>query len=191
MREELNFADDAAALAAQPVAEGGLQAVIKLAELMVEQAREVAELNEKLRAAKEALRRTETEDLPEMMREIGMASVKLADGSTIEVSEDVECYISEERRPAAHTWLLEQGFGGLIKTQVITAFDRGEVEQAMTYARQATEAWPEHPATLKDAVHPATLKSFIKEQLAAGTAIPFDLFGVRPFNRAKYKAPRG
>lgn len=187
--KELDFAADAAAAPVEN--EGGLRAVVRMAELMVEQAREVERLTRELSEAKAALRRTETEDLPEMMRELGLSSVKLADGSTIEVSEDVECYISEERRAAAHAWLLEQGFGGLIKTQVITAFDRGEVEQALAYAQQATQAWPEHPAELKDTVHPSTLKAFVKEQLAAGNTIPFDLFGVRPFTRAKYKAARG
>lgn len=188
MKTELNFSDDAADRA--PESEGGLKMVVKMAEVMVAQAQEVQRLDDELKSAKAALRRTETEDLPEIMREIGMASVILSDGSTISVVEDVECYISEDRRPAAHAWLVENDFGGLIKTHVITAFERGEIDEAVAYAQQATEAWPEHPATLKDAVHPATLKAFVKEQLKAGVAIPFDLLGVRPFNRAKYKAAK-
>lgn len=182
----IDFAADTEVVA--PVTD--LKRVIQLAELMVTQAKTVDELTESLRAAKEDLRRTETEDLPELMSELGMSSVALADGSSVSVNEDVECYISEERRPAAHGWLLEHGFGGLIKTQVITAFERGEIEQAQIYAAQANEAYPDHPAQLKDAVHPATLKSFVKEQLKAGNTLPFELFGVRPFNRAKYKAAK-
>lgn len=186
--EQIDFAADAA-LTEEPQTE--LQRIVKLAELMVEQAQTVADLEQRLKDAKAALRRTETEDLPELMREVGLDSVKLNDGSTVEVVEDVDCGISEARRADAHDWLVSNGFGGLIKTQVITAFERGEIEEAMAYAAQATEAWPEHPATLKDAVHPATLKSFVKEQLAAGNDLPYELFGVRPYARAKYKGAKG
>lgn len=183
-----SFANDAETEPAKDETE--LQRIVRLAELMVAQAREVAELEQKLKEAKAALRRTETEDLPELMREVGLDSVKLNDGSTVEVIEDVDCGISQARRADAHAWLVENGFGGLIKTQVITAFDRGEIEAAMEYARQASEHWPEHPAELKDAVHPATLKSFVKEQLEKGAELPYELFGVRPYARARYKAAR-
>jgi hypothetical protein len=168
--------------------EKSLKRVVSMATLMVQQAEAVKRLEATLKDAKAELLRMEREDLPELMREIGLSSVKLADGSTVEVVEDVECAISEERRPAAHAWLTEHGFGGLIKTQVITAFDRGELETAVEYAARASAAFPDHPALVKDTVHPATLKSFVKEQIAAGAALPYELFGVHPFSRAKYRS---
>jgi hypothetical protein len=39
-------------------------------------------------------------------------------------------------------------------------------------------------------VHPSTLKSFVKEQMEAGRAIPFDLFAIHPFNRVKITAAK-
>ena len=166
---------------------GDLQRIVKLATHMANQATTVESLEKQLKDAKADLRRIETEDLPELMREVGLSSIDLADGSRVEVLEEVDCSITEARRDAAHGWLVDNGFGGLIKTQVITAFERGEIEAAFEYAQQANAAWPEHPATLKDTVHPATLKSFVKEQLAAGADLPYDLFGVRPYSRAKYR----
>jgi hypothetical protein len=38
---------------------------------------------------------------------------------------------------------------------------------------------------VKEGVHASTLKAFVKEQMAAGTAVPFDIFAIQPFVRAK------
>lgn len=169
---------------------GGLERVMALALVMVQQERAVAALEEELREAKAALERTRTEALPDLMTEIGMTMVKLADGSTVEVVPDVHCAITEANRAAAHAWLVENGFGGLIKTKVVTEFGRGELDAAVQYAREANEKFPDHPATMQDGVHPLTLKSFVKEQLEKAAPIPMELFGIRPYNRAKYKAAR-
>jgi hypothetical protein len=40
---------------------------------------------------------------------------------------------------------------------------------------------------MAETVHPSTLKAFVKEQLAVGTAVPFDLFGIYPYSRAIIK----
>lgn len=167
--------------------EDKLQQVMALAYLMVEQEREVAALEEALKETKAALQRTQTEDLPALMEEIGMLSVTLKDGSKVDVVEDIQCGIKVADRDAAHKWLIDNGFGGLIKTQVITEFGRGQLEDAINYAAEANAKFPANPAGVKDTVHPATLKSFLKEQLEKGAALPMELFGVRPFNRAKYQ----
>lgn len=160
-----------------------LERIVQLANLMVQQRQEVERLKGQLQTAEQDLRRLETEDLPELMREIGMQSVRLADGSTIEVVDEVECAITDAKRAAAHAWLSEHGFGGLIKTEVVVGFGRGEHEAAVACAESVG-------GELKERVHPATLKSFIKEQMAAGTAIPFDLFGVYPYAKAKFKSAK-
>lgn len=163
-----------------------LKRVIELATLMVAQRKKVDTLKSDLDQAQRDLRRIEQEDLPELMREIGMKSVTLEDGSVVDVVEDVECGISEERRANAHAWLIANGFGGLIKTEVVTTFGRGEGEAAQTFAAEVAESTGQAPQ-VAERVHPATLKSFIKEQLAAGVAIPFDAFGIHPFNKARLK----
>lgn len=184
---ELDFEKDAADTAAEPAS---LERVMELANLMVEREKEVSRLEQELKEAKAALAAVQTEDLPRMMEEIGMKLVMLADGSKVEVVDDVHCGITEARRDAAHKWLVDNGFGGLIKTQVIVSFDRGELDAACAYTEELNRMDPEHPAAMKDAVHPATLKSFVKEQLAAGAEIPQDLFGIHPFSRAKYQPAR-
>lgn len=166
-----------------------LKRIVELATLMVAQQRRVEDLKRDLETAQRDLARIETEDLPELMSEVGLNSVTLDDGSVIEVKQDVQCGISEERRNAAHAWLIEHGFGGLIKTEVVVAFGRGEKEAAEEFSAEVVQLTGHTPA-VKEAVHASTLKAFVKEQLEAGVAIPFDLFGIHPYNKAKLKAAK-
>jgi ABC-type sugar transport system substrate-binding protein len=122
------------------------------------------------------------------MREVGLAEMKLANGVEVVISEEVTAAITEERRAAAHAWLREHDFGGLIKTVVTVPFGRGEEEEARRLAAAIAE---EHACELKEAIHPQTLKAFVKEQVEAGKPLPFELFGVFPFSRAKVKMPKG
>lgn len=160
-----------------------LKRVIDLANLMVEQRRRVDAIKRELDEAQTTLTRIETEDLPELMRELGMQAVTLSDGSVVDVVDEVACGITEARREAAHRWLLDNGFGGLIKTEVSVAFGRGEHEAAVACAQSIG-------GELVERVHPATLKSFVKERLAAGNAVPFDLFGIHPYAKARLKPAR-
>lgn len=151
---------------------------VRLAELLIAQRATVESLEAQLAAAKADLTRIEQEDLPDLMMELELKSFKMENGASVDIVADVTCGITEEKRAAAHAWLTEKGFGGLIKTDVIVTFGKGEQAAAQECAAAVG-------GTLKEAVHPATLKSFIKEQLAAGAPVPFDLFAVRPFNRVK------
>lgn len=176
-------------------ADAGSDALVRiaqLAQLMIEQQRAVEAMEADLREAKEALRRTETEDLPELMSELGLSEIKLADGSKVEVKMDLHCGISEERRAEAHRWLEERGFGGLIKTAIVVSFERSERAEALGAAKQVA-AELDRDVALQDAVHPATLKAFLKEQLALGaegSRPPPELFGIRPYSKAKLSVPR-
>jgi hypothetical protein len=173
-------------------ASDALRRISQLAQLMVEQQRFVETLDAQLRDAKEALRRTETEDLPELMSELGLTQIKLADGSKVEVRQDLHCGISEARRAEAHRWLEARGFGGLIKTALSVDFGREERQAAIDAARTVAGAL-HRDVSIEDAVHPATLKAFLKEQLALGpdgSNPPADLFGIQPYNKAKLTAPK-
>lgn len=163
-----------------------LKRIVALATLMVQQQARVEQLKNELQSAQRDLAQIETEDLPELMSEVGLNSVTLEDGSVVEIKQDVQCGISEDRREAAHAWLIENGFGGLIKTEVVVAFGRGEKDAADEFSAEVVQLTGHHP-TVKETVHAATLKSFVKEQLEAGVAIPFDTFAIHPFNKANLK----
>lgn len=175
----IDFSADA--VAQEPAS---LERAVQMAELLVRLRKNVESLEAQLDTAKADLRKVEQEDLPDLMAELGLETFRLKSGELIEVKQEVDCSITEERRAAAHTWLLSKGFGGLIKTEVVTTFGRGEIEAAQQLAADIAENTGHAPAVV-ERVHPSTLKSFIKEQMAAGAAVPFDLFGVRPYAKVK------
>lgn len=160
-----------------------LQRVVALSELMRAQAAEVERLETELKAAKSAYLRTEREDLPTLMEELGLTELKLHDGTVVVIKPDVDCGISEERRQPAMRWLEDNGFGALIKTKVELAFGRDQRDVALRTAHSLEEQGFEN-VIMKEEVHHATLKSFIKEQLENARPLPLDLFGVRPYNKA-------
>lgn len=165
-----------------------LQRVVQLAELLLKLRENVSRLETELDAAKKDVRRVEQEDLPDLMQELGLETFKLKTGETVEVKPEVECSITEEKRFAAHDWLSVHGFGGLIKTEVVVTFGRGEHEAAEGFAKEVADQGKQ--PSLIERVHPSTLKSFVKEQMAAGNPVPFDLFGVHPYNKVKITAAK-
>ena len=161
-----------------------LTQIAELSKLLRNADAQVAALTLELQDAKEEVRRIQEDDLPELMREVGLSEIKLADGSSIKVVDEVDCSISEERRYRAHEWLVANGFGGIIKSAITVEFGRDEHTEALAAAEQIHNVTG-RDALLKEGVHPQTLKAFIKEQMAAGQTIPQELFGIRPYSKAK------
>lgn len=162
-----------------------LARIVELAQLLVEQKARFEDLEKRTKEAKAALMRTEREDLPMLMAEAGLQELKLADGSLVKITEDCDARITEAKRAAAMEWLEANGFGGLIKTRIQLALDRGNHEEALALRDELAKTHPE--VELKEEVHHSTLKAFVKEQLAAGNAIPMDLFSVHPYSKATIK----
>lgn len=161
-----------------------LARIEQLSRLMITQEAEVAKLTESIEKAKAELSRTKREDLPELMRELGLAQIKLSTGETITIRDDVAARIPEEKRAAAFDWLTEHGFDGIIKTSITVNYGRGETKQAVADAEEI-QRLTKHLASLEENVHPQTLRAFIRERMEAGEVVPFDLFGVHPYSEAK------
>lgn len=165
-----------------------IKRVISLCNLLIEQESAVEKAETELKRLKAEALRTKREDLPTLMQEFGLDSMKLENGFEISIKEDVEARIAEQYREAAHAWLSNNGFGGLIKTEVVVEFGRGEHEEALICANVLREGH-EH-VNLEEVVHPQTLKAFIREQLSEGRSVPTDLFGISPFSYAKITAKK-
>lgn len=188
---DLNSAAEAelAAGVSVPAAEDGLKRVVELGNMMLRLEREMQDAEIAFMEAKDRYRKLEQGDLPDLMSEIGLTMFKMPDGSVFELVEDVQCGISEERRPAAHRWIRDNGFAGLIKTEIKALFSPDQLDRAD--ALEASMAKDGLEPERKEAIHHSRLKSFVKERLEAGEDIPFDLFGIHPFNKVKYKQPKG
>jgi len=186
-----NFIDEIAQDAAPAeVSAVSLAEMIDTAERMRSEEAEVARLTAELKEAAAKLQKTQTEDLPTMMLASRMLAFKLLDGGSMELRPDLHCAITEANKPLAFKWLETTGNGGIIKTAVVTEFDRDEHEKANEFIEKAQKLIPDRLVELKQGVHAQTLKAFVKEQRAKpGNKFPDELFSVHPFNKAVYVPP--
>lgn len=143
--------------------------------------------------------------LPELMAELGMAAFTLADGSNLKIDNKLNASIKEINKEKAYAWLDDHGFGGIIKTKLVSSFGRDERDQAEKARLVMVEAGYE--VEIASSIHPATLKAFVKEQMAAVAdateverdgfdgnervaALPLDLFEVFEFKEASITVPK-
>ena len=157
---------------------------------LASQVKSLKELEDELKADEESLKnkkkeieRISGEVIPTMLSEMGLASLKLADGSAVDVKPYYTANISIANREAAYGWLRSNGLGDIIKNEVTVAFGRDEDIKASDYANLAKGQGYEPVQKLK--VEPMTLKALVRERLEAGQEMPSDLFNLFTGNRTK------
>ena len=144
---------------------------------------EIVEQEKKLKELKRNQELLSGEVIPTMMTEMNISTLKLADGSAVEVKPVYGASIPVARKEEAYTWLRENGLGDLIKNEITVAFGRNEDNKAMAYATLAQGQGYEPVQKLK--VEPMTLKALVRERLESGQEMPSDLFNVFAGNRTK------
>lgn len=127
-----------------------------------------------------ALNQVQGLKLPELLDSMGIAEIKLKDGSFVEVKKFFSPHISEERKEAAHAWMDANGFGSLIKKVAIVAIDRGDKLALSDLIKWLQDN--KYDFAIDEQVNAATLKAMVKGQLESteeGTPKPpLDLFGI-------------
>jgi hypothetical protein len=165
----------------------GIKRALKLTDQLLSVTGLIQKLETELEMAKELQQQLEQVDIPELMAELELSAFVLKDGRKVEVKPDFKCGITQERKPQAIAWLDENGFGGIIKTKLQTYFHRSDREAAlelMSYLEaKAKQRHVDVQPEVEEIIHSSTLKSFLKEEMSKGTAVPFDLFGIFPYNK--------
>ena len=136
-----------------------------------------------LKDLKKALDVISGEVIPTMMTEMNISTLKLSDGSAVEVKPIYGASISIDKKEKAFNWLRNNGLGDLIKNEVIVSFGRNEDNKAMAYANLASGQGFQPVQKLK--VEPMTLKALVRERIESGKDMPSDLFNVFTGNRTK------
>ena len=108
------------------VTDGELSIVSSLANKQIQLARQVATLEEDLKAKKEELRLTSEQELPDAMQSAGLTQITLSTGEKISINEFYNAHISKANQETAYQWLIENGHEGLIKNEVLLKFGREE-----------------------------------------------------------------
>ena len=138
---------------------------------------------ESLKENKKELERISGEVIPTLLSEMGLSSLKLADGSAVDVKPYYAANISVINRDAAYGWLRSNGLGDIIKNDITVSFGRNEDNKAAEYANLARGQGFQPTQKLK--VEPMTLKALVRERIEAGKDIPIDIFNVFVGNRTK------
>ena len=137
---------------------------------------EIAELEEQIKKKREKADKISSEIIPNMLAEQGISSLKLADGSSVDVRKSYNCTIKKDEMESAYNWLRENQLGDIIKNEVSVQFGKGEdnkAEQLLNLAEQEG-----YEPTQKQKVEPMTLKALFRERVEAGLDMPSQYFNV-------------
>ena len=140
---------------------------------------------ELLKNKKKNLEQISGEVIPTLLSEMGLSSLKLADGSSVDVKQNYSASISIANREKAYSWLRQNGLGDIIKNEITVSFGRGEDNKAATYANLALGQGYQPTQKLK--VEPMTLKALVRERIESGNSLPTDIFNVFVGNRTIIK----
>ena len=146
---------------------------------------EIQDDEELIKKKKKNLEQISGEIIPTMLSEMGLSSLKLADGSSVDVKQNYSASISVANREKAYSWLRHNGLGDIIKNEITVSFGRGEDNKAATYANLALGQGYQPTQTMK--VAPMTLKALVRERIEAGNALPTDIFSVFIENKTTIK----
>ena len=138
---------------------------------------------ELLKDKKKELERISGEVIPTMLSEMGLSSLKLADGSAVDVKPYYAANISVKNREAAYNWLRSNNLGDIIKNDITVSFGRNEDNKAAEYANLAQSQG--YQPTQKMKVEPMTLKALVQERIEKDIEMPRDIFNVFVGNRTK------
>lgn len=163
--------------------------IVALARQQIELEKLIEVHENSLKALKEELRSLSEEAIPLAMIEAGgLSKIVLDTGETVEVKPDFVCGIPKGEEEQAFDWLEKHGYGGLIRTTVVTAFGKGELPKAQKLIRDLAKQ--DLSPALNRTVPWQTLKAFIVESTRATRPIPLELFGAHPLNRTVIKSPK-
>ena len=153
--------------------------VLKLKDLEDEVKMKEKNLND----LKKDLEKISGDVIPTMMTEMNISTLKLADGSAVEVKPVYSASIPIAKKEEAFNWLRNNGLGDLIKNEITVSFGRNEDNKALQYANLAQGQGYQPIQKLK--VEPMTLKALVRERVESGKDMPSDLFNVFAGNRTK------
>jgi len=147
--------------------------------------KEVEDADKQLKEKKKNLEYLSGEIIPTMMAEMGLAHLKLMDGSSVDVKPNYSANITIANREAAFNWLRQNGLGDIIKNEISVSFGRNEDNKAAGYADFARGQGFQPTQKLK--VEPMTLKALVRERIEAGKDMPTELFNIFVGNKTTIK----
>ena len=127
----INFEEDQAKVITKT---DNIQSLADQVERLENLNQEVKKDEEDLKKKKKNLEHLSGEVIPTMMAEMGLAHLKLMDGSSVDVKPHYSANITIANKDAAFKWLRDNGLGDIIKNEISVSFGRNEDNKAADYA---------------------------------------------------------
>jgi hypothetical protein len=162
-----------------------IQSLADQVERLEKMNRGIEKTEESLKEQKKQKDHVSMEVIPTLMSEMGLAELKLVDGSVVTVKPNYSASITVANREAAFNWLRNNGLGDIIKNEISVSFGRNEDNKAADYASLAKERGFQPTQKLK--VEPMTLKALVRERIEAGKEMPTEIFNVFVGNQTTIK----
>jgi len=144
---------------------------------------EVKEDEERLKTKKQRIDKLSGIAIPEIMESMKLKTMKLSDGSGIEIREMYSATIPVANKEGAFNWLRNNGLGDLIKNEITVSFGRNEDNKASEYADLARGRGYQPSQKLK--VEPMTVKALFRERSENNQELPAEHFNLFKGNRTK------
>lgn len=140
---------------------------------------EIGNTEERLRKLKDQQKQLSEQAIPDKLAELGVADLRLSDGSRISADPFYSARITAKNLGLAHDWLRDHGHGDIIKNTLTVSFSQGEDADATRLAELLTKEG--YLPQTKEAVHPSTLRAFVREMIESGNS-SFDVDTQKKFS---------
>lgn len=147
-----------------------LRTIRKMGAALQELEKEKLKHEQKLEEINSNIKRIQTETLPDLMEELGIDSLKLADGTEIKKALFYSASIPDERWAEFVAWAENTRNDAMIKREIRvegTRHDKSAFEAAQKLLKDAKIQFKD-----VNAIHHATLKSLVKELYEKGQKVP-------------------
>jgi hypothetical protein len=146
---------------------------------------EISNQEEKLKELKEREKYYSGIVIPDLMNQLNLKTMKLKDGSQIEVKNIFGASIIADKKQEAHSWLRDNGLGAIVKNEITVKFGLNEDNKAEQYATLARGQG--YDPDRKVAVHASTLRTTLEDFHTRGGKIPSEFFRTFEGNQTKIK----
>ena len=140
---------------------------------------DVVAAEEALSSAKAARRELQEQVLPALFAAEGVSAVDITGGARALLSTVAQGSLPKDPaiRTQAMTWLIEEGYADLVKTEVSASWGNGHRDEAVNlYNRIRGDNTAS--VLMDESVHSATLGKLVKDRLADGLSTPIELLGI-------------
>lgn len=157
-----------------------LAVLTRLATALEEKILDYSRREQELKTLGDEIKNLSETVIPGIMVELNLKSLTLGSGAVIDRKKEYFASIPKEKTAAAMAWLRANNMGAVIKSEAV-------VDGSLKDRLEATGL----PFSLKETVHPQTLKALVTEQCETnGDNFPKDTFNVFEVERARIKRGR-